>query len=61
MTVDSTATAYIVTKGDKKPEKAALEAAMKPKGKRGHKVTSLKSVKRLKPAAAYEVELKGLK
>ena len=53
--VDSTATAYLKTKGDSKPEKGALEKAM-----RRHKVTSLKRVNRPNPAAVYLVTLKGM-
>lgn len=53
--VDSTATAYIKTKGDKKPDKAALESAM-----RRHKVKSLERVERTTPAAIYVVTLKGM-
>ena len=53
--VDSTATAYLKTKGDSKPDKGAMESAM---GR--HKVKSLKRVKRPNPAAVYLVTLKGM-
>ncbi len=53
--VDSTATAWIKTKGDAKPEKSVLEKAM---GR--HRVTGLDLVSRKVPVAEYIVTLEGM-
>lgn len=52
--VDSTATAWMKTEGDKKPSKDAIEKAIR-KG-----VRSLEKVTRKVPAAEYVVTLEGM-
>ena len=53
--VDSTARAWIKTKGDAKPDKEVLEKAM-----RRHRVTNLKLVTRTVPVAEFIVTLEGM-